>query len=272
MNKECPHCGVDDFGLWDLCKLTFAYSDPLACRNCGGLVCNSGSGQFLTLLATAVLLVLDFVILYPLVPEWIIISSLLVLMPLPIMLFARPVPAVTPKDGRPHFTPDSNNDKAIIVSGWNAVELGQALADFARRDSSGSPPKIGMHERFETLYELTFPEDISALDFIALVNYLNYPINLGSPDRQITVAGKTTLNSSFAGIPNSLLGTSAIFYVPKDDQDYDVVYLQVETKETFANSFNQKAGWRRVKEPRLSGEVDALSWLREIAPDPVFAA
>ena len=260
MNKECPHCGVDHFGLWDLFKLTLDYSGPSECRNCGGLVRNSGRSQFLTLLTTALLIVFDFVLLSPLVPEWIVISSLIALIPLPTMFFAKPVRVEVPKADLPPFTPDPNNDKAIMVSGWNQEELSKALDDFTGQDTPGSPPKIDIHKRFENLYRLSFPEDISALDFVALVNYLNYPIDVGSPEREITVAGKTTLNSGFEGIPDSLWGKTAIFYVAENDEDYDVVYLQTEAGDAFANSFNQEGGWRRVDDPRLPGEVMALTW------------
>ena len=250
MNKECPHCGVDLFGLWDLFKLTLGYSDPFECRNCGGLVRNSGWGQFLTLITTALLIGFDFVLLSPYVPEWVVFSSLIALIPLPIMLFAKPVRAEVPIVDLPPFIADPNNDKAITVSGWTEEELRKALHDFTGQDRSGSPPKIDLQKRFENLYRLTFPEDISVFDFIALVNYLNYPIDLGSPERKVTVAGETSLNSGFAGVPRSLWGETAILYVPADDDDYDVVHLQAETGQAFAFSFNQEGGWRQVDNPR----------------------
>ena len=256
MNQECPHCAVDDFGLWDLCILTTTYSNSLECRNCGGLVRNSGRSEFLTLLTTILLVLLDFVFLFPLVPEWVFFFSLIALIPLPIMLLAKPVPAVIPLVDLPPFTPDPNNDKAIIVSGWNEEELGSAVDDFNSRSSL----KIDIDARSKTLYRLTFPEDISVFDFVALVNYLNYPIDLGSPERKITIAGTTTLNSAFAGIPAALWGKSAIVYVPADDEDYDVVYLQTPAGDAFSNLLNQESGWHRVSDPRLLSEVKALTW------------
>ncbi|HMG75755.1 MAG TPA: hypothetical protein VK582_19800 [Pyrinomonadaceae bacterium] len=177
---------------------------------------------------------------------------------MPTMLFARPVRAEVAQADLPPFIPDPNNDKVITVSGWNEEELGKALDDFTGQDTSGSPRKIDIQKRFENLYRLTFPEDISVFDFMALVNYLNYPIDLGSPEREITVAGTTTLSSAFAGIPESLWGKSAILYVPETDEDHDVVYMQTEAG-AFANSFNREGGWRLVDDPRLSGEVKALT-------------
>jgi len=175
------------------------------------------------------------------------------------MIFAKPVRADNGQNVRTPFVADPDNDKAITVSGWSEEELGKALDDFTGLDKSGPAPKIQIEKRFEQLFRVTFPEDISVFDFVALVNYLNYPIDLASPEREITVAGKTTLNSAFAGIPESLWGKHAILYVPENDEDYDVVHMQTEAG-AFANSFNQDSGWRRVNDPRLSNEVKALTW------------
>lgn len=257
MNKECPHCGVDDFRLWDLFRLTLKYADSSECRNCGGLVRNSGWGQFLTLLATAVLVVFDLVLLSPFVPDWVVFPLLITLIPLPLMVFAKPVMAVIPTANHPPFIADPNNDKAIIVSGWGGIELGRALDDF--RGATGSPLWIEIEKRCETRHRLTFPEDIPAADFTALINYLNYPIDLGSPEREITVAGTTTLHSAFTGIPASCWGQSAILYIPEPDEDHDVVYLRAAAGAVFANSLNAESGWRHVDDPRLPSEVSALT-------------
>jgi hypothetical protein len=250
VTKECPHCGVDRFGLWDLFKLTVNYPDAFECRNCGGLVRNSGKSQFLTLLLTALLVVFDFVLLSPFVPAWIVFSSLIALLPVPMMLLAKPVRAEIAQANLPPFIPDPNNDKAITVSGWDEDELYRALQDFTSKDRSGSPPRIEMTKHLEDRYRLTFPEDITVVDFAALINYLNYPIDLGSPERIIKVAGQTSLSPDFPGVPQSLWGETAILYVPADDDDYDVVYLQTETGPVFAFSFNQEGVWRQVDNPR----------------------
>ena len=77
--------------------------------------------------------------------------------------------------------------------------------------------------------------------------------------RSITIAGEARLSSDFQGIPESLVGSKAIIYVPEDDQDYDVVYLQTETGTTLANSFSDGV-WRNVNNARLSSEVKTLVW------------
>jgi|GEM_PF-1105031 len=256
--KECPHCGVDDFGLWDLFKLTIGDSGSIECRNCGGLVLLSGWNKFLTLLTTALLPVLGLVLLSPWVPEWIIIVLIIAWLPLPTMLFAKPAAAEIPKADLPPFTADPHNDKAITVSGWTEDELRKALDDFIEDSLSASPPKIDMHKRLENLYLLTFPEDIRPSEFIAMVNYLNYPIDLSPAGRTITVAGNATLNSDFGGIPQSLIGKKAVLYVPDNDEDYDVVYLCAETGTILETSFNRET-WRQVTEPRMGSEVKRLS-------------
>jgi hypothetical protein len=85
-----------------------------------------------------------------------------------------------------------------------------------------------------------------------LVNYLSYPIEFAIGDRSIIVAGKTTLNSAFEGIPESFRGLKAVLYVREDDQDHDVVYLQTESGASLAYSFLEETGWRPVKNARLS--------------------
>jgi len=90
-----------------------------------------------------------------------------------------------------------------------------------------------------------------------LVNYLAYPTNFALAGRSISVAGKTMLSPDFQGIPESLAEKKAIIYVPENDQDYDVIYLLVETGAAFANAFSEGV-WREVKDTRLSSEVKML--------------
>ena len=260
MNKECPHCGVDDFRLWDLFNLTLNYSTPSECRNCGGLVRISGSSRFLTLLTTALLAVLGFVLLSPFVPEWLVISLLIALIPLPTMLFAKPVKAEDPQTDPSPFTPDLENDKAILIQGWNEDELRKILDDFVEEDLSAFAAfRIEIQKRLENSFALTFPEDIHPDEFVCLIKYLAYPFDFDLAGRSIVVAGKTTLNSDFDGLPKSFEGKKALLYLPENDDDYQVVYLQIEPGVTLAKSFNEGT-WRKVKDARLSSAVMSLTW------------
>lgn len=259
MTKECPHCGVDDFGLWDLFKLTYRFFTPSECKNCGGLIRNSGPSGVLTLLTTALLFLVGLLFIAPLVAEWVFILGLIAVLPLPTMIFAHPIEAHIPPANPPPFIPDPNNQKQIVLRGWNEEELARALADFTGRGSSGRPAQIEVLEFLEHSYRLTFPEDISISNFVALIHYLNYPLDLGAVDREITVAGSVTLNSEFVGIPKSLWETSAIVYVPADDKDFDVVYMSAGTDQAFAFPLNQTAYWRRVTDPRIPDHIRTLA-------------
>jgi hypothetical protein len=246
--------------LWDLFNLTLNYSTPSECRNCGGLVRISGSSRFLTLLTTALLAVLGFVLLSPFVPEWLVISLLIALIPLPTMLFAKPVKSEDPQTDSSPFTPDLENDKAILIRGWNEDELGKILDDFVETDLSAFAAfRIEIQKRLENSFALTFPEDIHPDEFVCLINYLAYPFDFDLAGRSIVVAGKTTLNSDFDGLPKSFEGKKALLYLPENDDDYQVVYLQIEPGETLAKSLNEGT-WRKVKDARLSSAVMSLTW------------
>ena len=115
-----------------------------------------------------------------------------------------------------------------------------------------------MHKQHENYYRLNFPEDIHPSLFASLINYLLYPIEIEIPGRSITVAGKTTLNSAFEGIFESLIGEKAVLYVPEADQDHDVVYLQTESGANFANVFSESI-WRPVPQTRMPVDVKKLA-------------
>ena len=72
--------------------------------------------------------------------------------------------------------------------------------------------------------------------------------------------GKAVISESFDGKFNSkLIGREGVFYIPSDDKDYDVVYVQVG-EETFAHSFAFLNKWKKVADPRLPvGFADILA-------------
>jgi hypothetical protein len=256
--KECPHCHEDSFGVRELFSLD--YFSPDECKACGKLVRNDGFRQFLTLPTILLALFLGFVI-FSLIPSPLEPFGLLlviILVALPIVLLAKPVRVDDLEAELTPFTPDIENDKFIMVSGWNEEELRQILDDFVEEDASAAHEcRIDIDERHQNFHRLTFPEDIHPSEFAGLVNYLNYPMNFGLAERSIIVAGETSLNSDFQGIPPSLMGKKAILYVPENDQDHDVVYMQTEIGTTFAKSMSEQA-WRNVSDSRLSGDVKML--------------
>ena len=257
--KECPHCHENSFGIREL--LVLDYFSVNECEACGQLVRNDGFRQLLTLPAILMALFLGIVLFSlaptPLQPFGLLLIIVLVL--LPVVLLAKPVIAKYPKAEVTPFTPDLENDKMIMVKGWNEAELCEILDDF-EEDVSASPRyKIDIHKGHQDLHRLTFPEDIPPSEYASLINYLAYPINFGLTGRSIIVAGKTTLNSDFQGMPDSLVGKKGILYLPENDEDYDVVYLQTETGATLANSLGEGV-WRNVSDARLPSEVKMLTW------------
>jgi hypothetical protein len=175
-----------------------------------------------------------------------------------VVLAAKPVKADGGQTDLIAFTPDPHNDKMILIQGWNEAELRQLLADFIEADLAAFAAfRIEVRPRVENLFELTFPEDIHPTEFLSLINYLAYPINCDLNERSIVVAGKTSLNSDFDGLPRSLEGQKAILYLPDRNEPPDVIYLQTESGATMAKSFNEGT-WRQVEAPRLPSAVEAL--------------
>jgi len=255
VNKECPHCHVDAFRLSDLFSLD--YFHPSTCGNCGGLIRNSGWSQFL---APAITLVWIIIIVFGFhfLPAWLVFSIFILTVPLPTLIFAKPMKADIPRVDLPPFTADPHNDKLIVVKGWNEAELRRIVDDFVAEGTFSSRPIIEISQRFEREFRLTFPDDIPPFDCLSLVNYLNYPIDFDLGGRSIAALGKTTLTSDFQGIPESLVGKKAVFYVPENDTDYDVVFLRAETGLTLEYSLSEQV-WQPTNEARLSPEVKMLS-------------
>lgn len=256
--KECPHCHEDSFGWRELVVLD--YFSPSECKACGKPVRNDGVRQFLTVPTILGVLFLGLVVFSVLPGAFEALGLLLifVLIGLSLLLLAKPSRYEDPNAGFPSFSPDLNNDKAIVVSGWTENELGRIVEDFRQQSTIDPPMEIEIQERFENQFILTFPGDIAPGDFAVLVNYLNYPIDFDLADRTLLVAGRTTLNSDFSGIPESLQERKAVLYVPANDDDYTVVYMQTETGENFAMSINEMV-WQSVDDPRLPSNFDRLT-------------
>jgi hypothetical protein len=158
-----------------------------------------------------------------------------------------------------NFTPNPQNDKTLLVKGWNEAEIRKIIHDFIETYKNDGYPAytIEPHKQSENLYRLTFPQDIHPLLFTFLVNYIAYPFDLDYKNRSIIVGGRTTLNAGFEGIDSSFVGKKAVLYIPENDQDYNVVYMQTESGINLLTSFDSLK-WRRVNDARLSNEVKNL--------------
>jgi len=157
------------------------------------------------------------------------------------------------------FTPNPVNDKVILVKGWNEAEIQKIISDFIETYKSDGYPSYSIepHKEEENLFRLTFPKDVHPTLFTFLINYLAYPFDLDFKNRTLVVGGKATLSAAFDGVDSSVVGKKAILYIPQDDQDHDVVYMQTESGINLANSFTE-IKWRRVNDARLSSSVRNL--------------
>jgi hypothetical protein len=257
--KRCPHCHEDSFGIRELFGLDYFGADE--CKSCGRLVRNDGLRQFLVIPTILFAIFLCFPLLSSMPDGWepFFLPLCAILIAAPQLLLAKPVKADEPEIVFPPFTPDPENDKTILVAGWNEEELRQIVADFVEEGRADLPKfKVEIQKRFENSFRLTFPEDIPPLDFVSFINYLAYPIDFGLAGQSIVVAGKATLNLDFEGIPEALIGKKAIFYLPEDDQDYDVVCMQTETGTILENSIGRRMVWRRVSKSLMGNDVKRL--------------
>ena len=155
----------------------------------------------------------------------------------------------------PASAPNSINKKEIIVSGWSSEELSGILTDFADFYSNDLGPNFDFqvcpHDNGSTW--ITFPHDIPAQQYSFLINYLQYPKNHDLKAHSISVVGKALLSPDFHA-PSNLGGKKAVFYIPSNDQDYDLVYVRVGD-ETFKNSFAARH-WKKVMDSRIPSHIE----------------
>ena len=256
--KQCPHCYEESFGWRELIGLD--YFSSAECKACGQPVRNNGVRLFLTFPAIIAALFLGGILLsvLPGSMEALGFLAIFLLIGISLILLAKPSRLEDPNPGLPWFTPDLNNNKMIMVCGWQEDELIGLVDDFREQSSIDPPMEIEIQKQFDREFVLTFPGDIAPWDFAALVNYLNYPIDFDSAGRPLVVAGRATLNPDFTGIPESLHGNKAIIYVPENDDDHTVVYLHTETGDNFAGWLNEVA-WQSVDDTGLPAAIQALN-------------
>ena len=146
--------------------------------------------------------------------------------------------------------------KEVVVRGWTNEELSGILTDFADMSDGDLGPHFDyeVHARDDGSIRITFPHDIPATQFSFLVNYLQYPKNYDSKARSISVIGKATLTPNFHLPEKNLIGQKAVFYIPSNDQDYDLTYVRVGD-ETFKNSFAARH-WTKVEDSRIPHGVE----------------
>ena len=147
-------------------------------------------------------------------------------------------------------TKHDSEAKAVIVSGWNNQELKQILSDFA--DDHDFEFQVCAVDKGAS--RITFPHDIPVQQFFFLINYLQYPKNFDLKTRSISVFGKALVTSAFHPPNKDLIGQRAVFYIPTNDQSYDLVYVRVGD-ETFENSFAARH-WKKVTDSRVPTGIE----------------
>jgi hypothetical protein len=151
---------------------------------------------------------------------------------------------------------DPANGEEVVVRGWTNEELPGILTDFADIYDRDLGPHFDyeVHGRDNGSIRITFPHDIPAQQFSFLINYLQYPKNYDLKGRSVSVVGKAIISSKFKPPSKGLIGQTATFYIPSNDQKYDLVYVRVGD-ETFENSFAARR-WKRVTDSRIPPDVE----------------
>ena len=150
------------------------------------------------------------------------------------------------------------NDKEMLVRGWKNEELRRILDDFKAmyRERLAAEFAMAVHPMPDGVMRITFPTDIPAPLFAWLVNYIRYPKDFDLSARSIVVLGRTTLSAAFEPAEKKMIGQRAIFYVPTDDREYDLVFVRVGAA-TYELSFARGA-WKIMTNDRLPPGLDAL--------------
>ena len=150
---------------------------------------------------------------------------------------------------------DFFSDKALFVTGWSTDELEKILGDFASKYKDLFPHLKHVVFVSGGTHKVSLPADLPPDLLSFLVNYIHYPENFDLRGRTIAVVGIATLTRDF-NAPAAEIGMKANFYIPSNDKDHDLVYIQVGA-HTYEQSFTTMQ-WKRVAQPRMSKEAKAL--------------
>jgi hypothetical protein len=153
------------------------------------------------------------------------------------------------------FVPDPHNDKALVVQGWTTDELRKILGAFTGQYKDSPAFTYTIHQD-GTALRVVFPGDIEAHLFLFLVNYAQYPRDFNLEGRAVVSVGIATVTRSFDA-PDAAVGKKAVFYVPADDRDFDVVYVSVGG-QAYRQSFTNMQ-WKAVEDARMPAQVGPLN-------------
>jgi hypothetical protein len=153
------------------------------------------------------------------------------------------------------FVANTKNDKALVVYGWSIDELQKILRQFKTKYEIPNAKHLIRSEGDKL--RVVFPEDLEPDLFSFLVNYVQYPEGFDLKHRSITSAGTATLSLDF-GLPSAALnGKKAVFYIPTNDREHDLVYVQVDG-QAYEHSFAGHC-WRAMSQARMPDAVAELT-------------
>lgn len=169
--------------------------------------------------------------------------------------------------------PSGPNDKEVLVRGWKNEELRRILDDFKAmyRDRLPADFVVTVRPLADSAIRLTFPADLPPPFFAWLVNYVRYPKDFELGMRSIVVLGRTTLSAAFEPPEAKLIGQKAIFYVPADDREYDLVFVRVGAV-TYELSF-ARGEWKVMSSERMPPGLNLLLKMEpNQLPEPTAAS
>lgn len=169
--------------------------------------------------------------------------------------------------------PSGPNDKEVLVRGWKNEELRRILDDFKAmyRDRLPADFAVTVRPLADGAMRLTFPADLPPPFFAWFVNYIRYPKDFDLDMRSIVVLGRTTLSAAFEPPEEKMIGQKAIFYVPADDREYDLVFVRVGAV-TYEFSFS-RGEWKVMSSERMPPGLDSLlKQMPDKMPEPTAAS
>lgn len=149
------------------------------------------------------------------------------------------------------------NDKLVHVSNVSKANIAKVLMQFCdlyNKESFRALPRLIIISEKE--YAITFPFDVDFVTFCIFVNYLHYPFDVKYEPR---IRAWTSTKESDEWIERPVKGQRVMLFIPKDDDEYDNVYLTTESH------FGVIVGFA------IGHHFRPLSHPRELYDAPIFA-
>ena len=135
------------------------------------------------------------------------------------------------------------NDKIIIIKNVSIEDLKTVIKQFCNMYNQGNYRALPLLRKYsESTFVITFPYDIDFETYCYIINYLHYPNGVSySPQ----ISAWTTTKHSDAWMKESLINKNVMIYIPKEDKEYDNVYL------TTSDNIGYKMGFAMGEQSQL---------------------